>query len=136
MARLTETITCDSSWGRDAGKVFLVTEMPAAQSEDWGFRAVLVLINAGINIPQNAQKMGMMALMSASVSNIAGNVDWLSLKPLMDELMGCVQIIPDAKFPNVVRSIIPDDIEEPLTRAKLKKTALMMHINFLLPGKS
>jgi hypothetical protein len=130
MARLTKLFTADEKCGRDSGKQFFITEMPAAQSEDWGFRAGLLLVNAGVNIPKNAQKLGMMAVLSASISNIAGNLDWYALKPLLDELMGCVKIIPDPKNSTVMRDLIGDDIEEPLTRAKLKKEALMLHLDF------
>ena len=34
MARKTQTYTIDSG-GRDKGKTFLITEMPATKAEDW-----------------------------------------------------------------------------------------------------
>jgi len=135
MARLTKLYTCDDKCGRDSGKQFLITEMPAAQSEDWGYRAILCLLNAGIDIPKNAQKLGMMAVVSAVFSKTVGNIDYHSLKPLLNELLDCIKIIPDPKQPNVIRELIQDDIEEPVTLAKLRKEALMLHLDFLIAEK-
>jgi hypothetical protein len=135
MARLTKTFICDEKCGRDSGKHFFITEMPAAMSEEWGYRAMLVLINAGIDIPKNAQKMGMMAVLSAVLTKTVGNIDYSALKPLLDELLSCIKIIPDIKNQLVMRELIPDDIEEPLTLAKLRKEALMLHLDFLKADK-
>jgi hypothetical protein len=134
MARLTQTFTCDESFGRDSGKAFFITEMPAEQSEDWGCRALLAMVNAGVKIPASAQGMGMMAIASSSLTDLTKGVSWTALKPLLNELMECVQYIPDPKNTKVMRELIADDIEEPLTRLKLKKEVFMMHISFFLPG--
>jgi len=34
-----------------------------------------------------------------------------------------------------MRELIPDDIEEPITLAKLRKEALMLHLDFLIAEK-
>ena len=134
MARLTEIYTCDEKCGRDSGKQFFITEMPPPDALDWGYRAALILVNAGINIPDNAMGYGMMSVVSASISGMTGRIDWQALKPLLDELMECVQIIPDTKSQNVRRGLILDDIDEPLTIAKLQKEVFTLHAGFLMGG--
>ena len=49
MARKETTFIADT--GRDAGKEFLITEMSASQAENWAFRVILAIGNAGIEIP-------------------------------------------------------------------------------------
>jgi len=50
-------------------------------------------------------------------------------KPLLDEMMGCVQIVPS---PNVKRPLIEDDIEEVKTRLMLRKAIWDLHMDFFL----
>jgi hypothetical protein len=48
----------------------------------------------------------------------------------MDELMECVQILPNPERPEIVRQLIDEDIEEVLTIFKLQKEVLMLHLGF------
>ena len=59
MARRTETFT--ATYGRDAGKSFTLTEMPADQAERWAIRALLALAGAGVDRPDGAADAGVFA---------------------------------------------------------------------------
>ena len=50
-------------------------------------------------------------------------------KPLLDEMMGCVQIVPSA---NIKRPLIEDDIEEVKTRLLIRKAIWDLHMDFFL----
>jgi hypothetical protein len=52
-------------------------------------------------------------------------------EPLLDELLTCVEFMPDPARPEVVRSLIDDDIEEVATIFKLQKEVLALHVDFL-----
>ena len=53
MARKTKRVTITAE-GRDKGKTFLITELPADQAERWAIRALLALIQSGAVISEDA----------------------------------------------------------------------------------
>jgi len=57
-------------------------------------------------------------------------VDPVDAKPLLDELMKCVKIIPDPSNRNIVRSLVDSDIEEVSTRLKLRAEVFKLHVGF------
>ena len=126
MARKESSFVADI--GRDKGKQFLVTEMSASQAENWAIKAILAVGNAGIEIPDNLASQGMAGLMAVGYMNIL-KIPFEAAKPLLDEMMSCVQIIPSA---NVKRPLIEDDIEEVQTRLKLRKAIWDLHMDFFL----
>ncbi len=114
--------------GRDQGKEFLITEMSASQAESWAFRVILAIGNAGIEIPDNLASQGMAGLMAVGYMNLL-KIPFDAAKPLLDEMMGCVQIVPSA---NVKRPLIEDDIEEVKTRLLIRKAIWDLHMDFFL----
>ncbi|PHM60592.1 hypothetical protein Xsto_03848 [Xenorhabdus stockiae] len=44
----SKTITIES--GRDAGKTFVITEMPIVKADDWAMRALFTIANGGVDI--------------------------------------------------------------------------------------
>jgi hypothetical protein len=126
MARKESTFVADT--GRDKGKTFLITEMSASQAESWAFRVILAIGNAGIEIPDNLASQGMAGLMAVGYMNLL-KIPFEAAKPLLDEMMGCVQIAPS---PNVKRPLIEDDIEEVKTRLSLRKAIWDLHMDFFL----
>lgn len=116
--------------GRDKGKVFLITEMSAADAEDWAIQAFLAMAASGVQIPDNFKEAGFAAVISSAFEAI-GKLQYERAKPLLDRMMECVQIIPDPSKPNVVRSLIDDDIEEVSTRLMLRKETFQLHASFL-----
>lgn len=128
--RKTAEVTIGPEGGRDSGKVFILTEMPASRAERWATRAILALSRAGIDFPEGA---GMAELASIGVKAL-GNVDFRDAELLMDEMMGCVKIQRDKTKPQLVFDLMEEDIEEVSTRFKLKMEVFSLHTGFFLPG--
>lgn len=130
MARktLTYTVTAD---GRDKGKTFLITEMGAAQGEEWGARALFTAMNCGVEVPDELLSSGLAGLAALGMKSL-NRVPYDLVKPLFDEMMGCVQIIPDRANPAFVRPLIDDDVEEISTRLMLRKATITLHLDFFL----
>jgi hypothetical protein len=133
MGRKTETIKVPSEWGaRDAGKIFRITEMSAAQAEKWAMRALMLLRGSGERIPANIEGFGMIgvAILGFNVFMNA-QIKPDELEPLLDEMMTCVQIVRDPKNLEVATDIVSaDDIEEVRTRLWLRSEILRLHTNF------
>lgn len=125
MARKQATVTI-SAEGRDKGKVFVLTELSAYDAEDWAGRALFALMNAGVEIPDNIAEAGLAGVAALGIKAIV-KLPFDSAKPLLDKMMGCVQIQPS---PNVVRALIDDDIEEVATLLQLRKQVLGLHMDF------
>lgn len=120
------TITAD---GRDKGKVFLLTEMPASVAEKWAMRALLALGRSGIELPDDVANGGMAGVAAAGLRAFAG-IEFGDAEPLMDEMFGCVQIVPDPKQAAVARDLIEDDIFEVSTRLLLRSEVVALHVGF------
>jgi len=129
MARKETTFIANT--GRDTGKQFLITEMSASKAENWAFRVILAIGNAGIEIPEGLAMQGMAGLMTIGYMNLL-KIPFESAKPLLDEMMTCVQIMPST---NVKRNLIEEDIEEVATRLQLRKAIWELHMDFFLEEK-
>jgi hypothetical protein len=120
--------------GRDKGKMFLITEMSAAQGESWAIRALMALMRANVEMPSDFENLGMAALAQMGFQCFAG-LHWEVAEPLMREMFECVQIIPDPRKPAVVRALSGEngdyDIEEISTRFKLRVEIWKLHTGFL-----
>lgn len=137
MARHT-TIWTVTSEGRDKGKAFLITEMLSSKGEKWAYRALLALINSNVEIPKGFESTGMAGLAQVGMQGLAG-LPWHIAEPLLKELMGCVQIIPDFPKYQMARDLEDGDgepgsgdldIEEVQTRAQLRWEILKLHLDF------
>lgn len=115
--------------GRDAGKVFYIREMSAAQAEWWAIRAGMAMARSGVNLPENFADMGI-AAMAGTGLRMVSQIPPAEAKPLLDELMECVQCVPDASNQNIKRRLIDDDIEEIATRLKLRAEVFKLHVDF------
>lgn len=132
MARKEAIIVIESE-GRDKGKIFKLTEMPAAKAEAWAMRLLLTLANHGADVPQNFFDTSMAGFAVMGVYALT-HVPWEQAKPLLDELMTCIRIQPGSN-PTVVRDLIDvggggDDIEEVSTRLRLRDEVLKLHLGF------
>jgi hypothetical protein len=115
--------------GRDHGKVYKIREMSASAAEAWGTRLILALSRAGVDVPENFFGMGMAGVAVMGLKAMGG-LSWDVAKPLLDEMMACVQIAPDLRHPQIVRVMNEDDIEEVATRLLLRDEVVRLHINF------
>lgn len=128
MARntITYTVTDDN---RDNGKTFQITEMSAAQAEAWAMRAILALMDGKVELPEGAELEGMAGIAKLGIKALAG-LRWEVAEPLMKEMFDCIQIIPDPSRPQIVRPLIEQDIEEIMTRVKLRGEVWALHTGF------
>ena len=127
--RKTKTITLPVSAGRDTGKTFVLTEMSADKAERWSFRAMFAMSSNGVDIPPEVMGMGMGALFAIGVRSIL-TMQFEDALPLLDEMMECVQVLPDPKRPDITRPLDSDDIEEVSTRLMLRSEVFELHTGF------
>lgn len=128
MARNTITYTVTDA-NRDNGKTFLITEMSAAQAEAWAMRAILALMDGKVELPEGVELEGMAGIAKIGIKALAG-LRWEVAEPLMKEMFDCIQIIPDPSRPQIVRPLIEQDIEEIMTRVKLRGEVWALHTGF------
>nr|DAX98245.1 MAG TPA: tail assembly chaperone protein [Caudoviricetes sp.] len=125
MALKTKEVTIEK--GRDAGVRFLVTEMPVVKADKWATKVLIALVNAGVEVPNvNAGMLGITTMLLSSLQNIAED----KAIPLLDELLDCVQIIPEGGKPRPL-DLSMNDVQDFTTLWLLRKEALMLHIDFL-----
>jgi hypothetical protein len=126
--RKEASITIEAA-GRDQGKTFILTEMPASKAEAWGARLMLALSRAGVEVPPGFFEMGMAGVAVMGLKAMGG-LSWDVAKPLLDEMMACVRIKVNAG----VRDLIEEDIEEVKTRLRLRDEVINLHISFSVGG--
>jgi hypothetical protein len=128
-----------STPGRDQNKRFIITEMSALKAERWAMRALLALSHAGVDIPDDARAAGMAGLAKAGLRALH-DLNFEEARPLLDEMLSCVTIMPDAKNPTFTRPLVMnemegDDIEEIATLWELRERIFRLHAAFFLKGK-
>lgn len=131
MARKTKTVVITQE-GRDQGKQFLITEMPATRAEKWALRVFLAVGSSGANIPDVDVKLGMVGMLYQSLQMLV-QIPFEKAEPLLDEMMDCVKIEPTPGS-GVVRPLMEGDIEEVSTLFQLRKDVLDVHIGFFPSG--
>lgn len=129
MPRYTKTVVIDSK-GRDKDKAFFITEQPSAQAEEWAFRVFMAMAKGGAQLPDNVQEQGFAGLMLMGLRSLLAGISFDDAKPLLDEMMSCVQVIPNPAQPQIMRPLIAEDIEEVTTRLRLRKEVFDLHTNF------
>lgn len=132
MARNTVNYTITDE-GRDKGKVFVLTELPASHAEAWAMRALMALMAAGADISPEVVNAGMAGMAQVGLQALAG-LKWEVAEPLLEEMWKCVKVMPDPARPQVVRDLLQgeggEDIEEISTRVKLRAEVWKLHVGF------
>lgn len=116
--------------GRDKGKVFLLTEMSAAQAEAWAMRVLLALSASNVELPPDWEELGMGGLAELGIRALGG-LKWETAEPLLAEMFECIQAIPDPSKMQMVRQLVDSDIEEVKTRLNLRAEVWKLHMDFL-----
>lgn len=133
MPRKTTRITITEE-GRDKGKAFVLTELPADQAERWAIRAMLAMVQSGADISPETMAGGMASFAALGVQALGG-VAWEQLEPLLAEMFTCVQY--QHSTPGIPLQSISDginsQIEEVATRFALRVAVLQLHMNFFIP---
>lgn len=137
MARREQDVTVTAGTketNRDYGKTFFLREMSAVDAEEWAGRMLLALTRAGVDVPAELMGGGMAAAAAAKqliaqlLVNGIGSLDYEEIKPLLQQMMDCVQIRED----KALRTLTSDDIEEVATRIFLRGEVLELHMGFSL----
>lgn len=132
MRRILDVTITDT--GRDKGKLFKITEMSADAAEWWAVRFLLALGKNGVDIPDNVMAMGMQAIGVIGIQALF-KIDPHQVKPLLDEMMSCIEIYPDPTNKAVCRKLVgQDDIEEVTTLVTLRSEVFTLHTGFLVPA--
>ena len=119
--------------GDDKGKMFVIQKMHAEPLEDWGLRLILGLARSGIEIPPDIERSGIAGIVRYGFSGAMSQLRIEELRPLLAEMMDCVQIIPDPKNPSFMRPLVENDIEAVSTRLYLRKEWIALHTGFSIP---
>jgi len=119
--------------GRDKGKTFLITEFSARKGEQWAIKVFFALMNAGVEVPDGIEKMGMEAISATAFTTLISSlsrVPYAAAQPLIDEMLDCVQLMPDVSKPHYVRTLLENDIEEITTYLLLRKEVWTLNTDF------
>ena len=81
-------------------------------------------------MPEGFEHMGMAGMAQLGIKALAG-LKWEVAEPLLKEMWTCVQIMPDPSKPHVLRNLIEEDIEDVMTRVKLRAEVWKLHTGFL-----
>lgn len=127
--RKTKIVTMPKDAGRDAGKTFLLTEMSADQGERWAIRALFAMASNGLDIPPGVMQLGMGALVAVGLRSIL-SMQFDEALPLLEEMMGCVELVPDPSRKDITRPLDREDIEEVFTRLTLRSEVFELHTGF------
>lgn len=112
--------------GRDFGKKYLLTEMPALKAERWARHAIAAINHADLDIREEVRVLGMLGFYLCGFQALAGG-EVEKVDALMDEMLTRVQIIED----KIIRPLGGDgDIEEVRTLFQLRKELLELHMGF------
>lgn len=128
MSRKSAYIT--ATWeGRDKGRTYKITEMPASQAEEWGARLLTAVGRTGLDLPPGMFALGMEVLAYVGIKGLIA-MHWEEARPLLEEMMGCVERVPDLGNQNFVRPLVEEDIEEVMTRVRLRDAVIELHVGF------
>lgn len=136
MARRTKPVQIASE-GRDKGKTFWITELPALQAERWATRALLAFAKSGRDdLPEDIRAGGAAGLMAVGLKALT-TMDFDDAGPLLDEMLSCVTFVPDrerldqmTKQPITRPVMWDDDVEEPMTILQLRSEVIEVHMGF------
>jgi hypothetical protein len=126
-----QDVTVPQWSGRDDGKVFRITEMPAAQAEKWAWRLFIAMKGTTAQVPPEIAQLGMVGVAIRGLNSfLAADVRFQDIEPLLDEMMTCVTRVRDPAHPDVATNLIDGDVEEVQTRGWLRSEVLSLHVGF------
>ena len=128
---------------RDAGKVFLITEMYAYDAEKWAWGMFLALKGtSGFIVPEELERLGIVGVAIQGLNAfLAADINPDRLYPLLDQMMKCVQIVRDPRnHPEVAQPLLNPppsptpfpDLLEVATVGWLRSEVLRIHTGFIL----
>jgi hypothetical protein len=129
--RKSKIVTIEAE-GRDKNKMYLISEMSVTEIEGWAMRVLLALMKSNVELPDGVMDLGAAGLAEMGLKCLGG-LQWEVAKPLLDEMLACVKIIPNPRNANVSRDLREDqgDIEELPTLLNLRMEVWKLHTGFL-----
>ena len=115
--------------GRDAGKKFKITEMPAFQMDRWATRALIAL--------GKSQKGGIAALGAMNVQDIISaftELEFEKAEPLLQELLECCAFIKDGTSVQMKKEFVDGVVEDWTTLFRLRVESLKLNLGFFEQG--
>lgn len=115
--------------GRDAGKVFKITEMPAFQQDSWATR---MLVAMGSKLTG-----GLASLATISLQDIASSffkMDYKVSEPLLQELLDCCSYKKEGTLVVLKKDMVDSIIEDWQTLQTLRMEALALNFGFFEEG--
>lgn len=135
----TKTVTIEK--GRDAGKTFLITEMPAIQADEWAHRLLEQAANSGVDLKNvdvlniDTSDMKGMIEIGAQVFTILGKIPAeVSRQMKFDILDRCVRIVPTSGDARIC--VWDQEILDFANFTILAAQAIGIHIGFLAQGET
>ncbi|WP_253822638.1 hypothetical protein, partial [Salmonella enterica] len=89
--------------------------MSASQAEWWAMRAIMAMGRGGVELPDDVRSMGMAALALEGLKALS-KIPPEEARPLLEEMMECIQLVPEPKHRSIGRPLIKDDNKETTTR--------------------
>jgi len=123
------SIPANATNNRDAGKVFVVTEVDAVQAEEWGLRALMALGTSGIVIPQEMMGLGVLAIPLVGYQAFMGAKEE-SILPLWREMLPACVSIKHSEI--ITQPFERSQVEEVSTLLELRQAIVELHTGFTL----
>lgn len=132
----TSEVTIPEDGGRDKGKTFVLTEMPALRAERWALKAMNGLARANVEIPDTVVGAGIVGVWVMGVKMLFA-MDFSVCEELADEMLTCIAIRPDPGNPQFLRPLagamaVQGDVEEVTTLRLLREEVFRLHVGFTL----
>lgn len=124
--------------GRDAGKIFRITEMTAEDAEWWALRTLSLLVEADSTgeLEKLAHLMAgetekLSAVGAVAIIKLLAKADMYKVRPLWDEMRDCWSIVPQGDRKMAVK-LADNSIEEVSTLLTLRMKTLELHFDFFI----
>ncbi|MXV35734.1 MULTISPECIES: phage tail assembly chaperone [unclassified Saccharibacter] len=122
-----KSITWSPQEGNDAGKVFIITRMPAFTADRWARNVVRALARSGARTPREALESGIAGLSGQSMA-LFGHLTDDECDAAFQGLMNCVKIQRDPKTEPA--PLIEADIQDANTLSELRTEAFKLNMDF------
>lgn len=126
--------------GRDAGKTFLVMEMPCSKAEKWFARALCAMLPGDIpadvrDLAKTSSAAAFMRVMQAGLHSLK----WETAEPLYDDLLPQIYVLPKGSAEARIQlkaSNIDAHVQDFATMYRLRGAVLELSLGFSFGGKS
>jgi hypothetical protein len=115
--------------GRDKGKTFVITELPALDIERWTVHLVLALGKNGVSLPDVQADSGFAGI-AGVIWALVAQVTPADAEGLMATMLQGLKI-DEGK---ITRELVTDDIEEPETLLEIRMAWVDLHSGFFAKG--